>query len=193
MKVILFDLDGVLALPEENFSVLYARSHGYDLQPFTTFFETVWEDFVTGKRDLKEHIAAHPDFWKWQHSPEALLDFWFKAENIRNEALLEVIRKIRSKGMRCYIATEQEKYRTAYIRDVMFKNEFDGIFSTAEIGYKKNAPEFYQAVIAHLDVQPEDIIFFDDSQSKIDVALKAGLDARLYTGIEEVQSVFKIK
>ena len=36
-KCILFDADGVLTLPEEVFSVVYARSHALDPQPFEDF------------------------------------------------------------------------------------------------------------------------------------------------------------
>lgn len=188
-KVILFDLDGVLTLPEEAFSSIYTKSQGYDIKPFTHFFENEWVGFVTGKSDLKEHITNNPDLWKWDGTPDELLNFWFTAEDVKNDQLLETVRVARKSGIKCYIATEQEKYRTNYIKEVMFKNEFDGVFSTAEIGYKKNNRKFYEAIIKMLNVPPADILFFDDSQSKIDVALEAGLDARLYEGVEQVQSI----
>jgi putative hydrolase of the HAD superfamily len=190
-KVILFDLDGVLTLPEEAFSVIYTKSHGYDIEPFTHFFENEWVEFVTGKKDLKEHITNNPDLWKWDGTSDELLNFWFQAEDVKNDSLLEVIRLAREAGFKCYIATEQEKYRTKYVKEVMFKNEFDGVFSTAEIGYKKNDRKFYEEITNTLNISPANIMFFDDSQSKIDVALERGLDARLYTGIEQVrESIF---
>lgn len=186
-KVILFDVDGVLALPEEIFSVIYTQSRGYDPAPFTNFFTGEWNAFVTGKNDLKQHIANNPNLWKWDGTPDELLDYWFKSEDIRNEALLETIRQARKSGIKCYVATEQEKYRTAHIRDQMFAGEFDGIFSTADISYKKNDPKFYEAIIKSLSVPANEILFFDDSQSKIDVALAAGLDAQLYVNVQQVR------
>lgn len=192
-KVILFDLDGVLTLSEEIFSVIYTKSRGYDPAPFTTFFTTEWNDFVTGKRDLKEHIRDHPELWKWDKSPDELLQYWFKSEDVRNEALIELVRSIRNSGTKCYIATEQEKYRTEYIKNVMFKDDFDGFFSTAEIGHKKNDPKFFESIIKSLGVRPQDLLFFDDSQSKVDAAKAVGIDAHLYTGVEQVKHVLGMK
>lgn len=186
-KVILFDLDGVIAMPEEAFSVIYARSQGYDIEPFIHFFQNEWTNFVTGKGDLKKHISDNPNLWRWGGTPDELLGFWFKAENIKNGPLIDIIRLARKSGFKCYIATEQEKYRTAYVREVMFKNEFDGVFSTAEIGYKKNDHKFNETIIESLNISSAEIAFFDDSQSKIDAALSSGLDAHFYTDVDQVR------
>jgi len=180
VKTLLFDLDGVLTLTEEVFSVIYSRSRGYDLAPFTEFFQTEWSDFVTGKKDLKQHIEDNPQFWKWDRSPDELLDFWFKSEDVKNDALIEIIQGMRKNGIKCYIATEQERYRTDYIRNVMFKNDFDGVFSTAEIGFKKKDPRFFENVLESLGVDPADLIYFDDSRSKVDAAKATGIQAYLY-------------
>jgi len=188
IKVILFDLDGVLTLPREIFSVLYARSYSYDLAPFTNFFQNEWVDFVVGKKDLKRHIRNNPDFWKWDKSPEKLLQFWFESENTKNDALLNLIHKLRNSGIKCYIATEQDRYRTDYIKNVMFAGEFDGIFSTAEIGYRKNDPRFYKIIINKLAMPAKNIIFFDDSESKLSVAKEVGIDAHLYKSVKNVDN-----
>lgn len=188
-KIILFDLDGVLTLAEEVFSVIYSRSRGYDVEPFTKFFTTEWSDFVTGKKDLKQHIEDNNELWKWDGSPDELLKYWFESVNIKNESLLTVVKNLRREGIKCYIATEQERYRTDYIRRVMFKDEFDGIFSTAEIGYKKNNPRFFENLVNTLGISAESIVYFDDSQSKLDAAKIVGLDSYLYTNVDDVERV----
>lgn len=194
MKVILFDADGVLTLPEENFSVIYARSHGLDPEPFEQFFRNEWKPIVTGKADLKESIAANPQLWQWHGEIDDLLTYWFETENIQNEELVGVIRELKSQGVVCCLATEQEKYRGSYMRDVMFKDLFDKCYITAEIGISKTEPEFFQAIIDDLqrhypEVEVKDIVFFDDSQSKVDTAKSIGIDARLYTNIEQVREL----
>ena len=190
-KTLLFDLDGVLTLPEEVFSVIYSRSHGYDLTPFTEFFETEWADFVTGEKDLKQHIENNPQFWKWDKSADELLDFWFKSEDVKNEALIEIVQGARKNDIKCYIATEQEQYRTDYIRNVMFKNHFDGVFSTAEIGFKKKDPRFFENILHSLGLNPADLIYFDDSQSKLDAAKVTGIRAYLYENPEQVAKIIE--
>lgn len=189
-KIILFDADGVLTVPEEVFSVVYSRSHGLSLEPFKQFFKTEWADFVTGKRDLKKHIQDNPDFWQWPGTPDELLRYWFKSEDIRNNEMIDLVKQIRQSGTRCYLATEQEHYRGKYIQNVMFKDLFDGYFITANIGVKKSDPTFFEKIIEQIQkpnviIKPSDIIFFDDSQSKVDSARKAGIDACLFEGVDK--------
>jgi putative hydrolase of the HAD superfamily len=194
MKIALFDADGVLTFPEEVFSVVYARSHGLDSEPLEQFFRNDWKPIVTGKVDLKESIEANPNLWQWKGDVDGLLKFWFETEDVRNEELLVLVRRLRAKGIPCYLATEQEKYRGNYMRDVMFKDLFNGCYITAELGVSKTDPEFFQAIVNDLqrqysEIEPKDIIFFDDSQSKVDTACSVGIDGRLYTNIEQVQAL----
>lgn len=90
-QVILFDADGVLTLPEEVFSVVYAKSHGFDTEPFEQFFRNDWKEIVTGKKDLKQSILENKELWRWNGSPEELLAYWFRTEDVRNEELLELV------------------------------------------------------------------------------------------------------
>ncbi len=196
MKVsaVLFDADGVLTLPEEIFSVVYPRSHGLDHEPFERFFKTEWRDFVTGKRDLKEAITSNPELWQWKGSAESLLDYWFKNEDIRNDALIALIQQLSQNGLACYLATEQEKYRAAYMKDIMFKGLFRDYFVTCDIGFKKSEPAFFEEIIRRLqDATPSlaagEIVFFDDDQSKIDTALSVGINAQLYQSVDHVKDV----
>ena len=194
MKVLLFDADGVMTLPEEYFSIVYARSHGLDPEPFENFFKTDWAEFVTGKQDLKEHITNHPELWQWKGDANGLLKYWFEIENIQNTELVTLIKEYRNNGIKCYLATEQDKYRGEYMKNTMFPNLFDGYFITAELGVKKDNPEFFTRIIddlkqSDINIAPSDIIFFDDSQSKVDAANAVGITAVLYKNLDSVKAV----
>jgi putative hydrolase of the HAD superfamily len=192
--ILLFDADGVMTLPEEYFSIVYARSHGLDPATFENFFKTDWADFVTGKKDLKEHISNNPEFWQWNSDADELLKYWFEIENIQNIELIDLIKDYRSRGIKCYLATEQEKYRGEYMKNIMFPELFDGYFITAELGVKKDNPEFFIKIIDHLKlsearIEPSDVFFFDDSQSKVDAANAVGINGILYKNLESVKEV----
>ncbi len=194
LPVVLFDADGVLTLPEEVFSVVYARSHGLDTEPFERFFKIDWPAIVTGKKDLKESVAENSDLWQWHGSIDALLDYWFKTEDVRNEELLQVVSDLRAAGIPCYLATDQEKYRSEYMQNTMFKDCFDGFFISATLGVTKTNPEFFKLIIEQLKlkypgIEPNDIIFFDDSQSKIDTARSCGINGQLFSSVEQVREV----
>lgn len=193
-KCILFDADGVLTLPEEVFSVVYARSHALDPEPFEEFFRSEWQPIVTGKKDLKEHISANPELWQWNGSTDELLDYWFKTEDVRNEELLKLIGELDSRGIPCYLATDQEKYRATYMKEKMFNGLFKDYFVSAELGTTKTDPGFFELVLERLSIQytglePSDVIFFDDSQSKVETAKAVGIDARLFSNNDQVRAL----
>jgi putative hydrolase of the HAD superfamily len=193
-KCILFDADGVLTLPEDVFSVVYARSHALDPEPFEDFFRNQWQPIVTGNQDLKESIAANPQLWQWNGTADELLEYWFKTEDVRNDELLVVISELKNKGIPCYLATDQEKYRAGYMKNVMFKDLFSGYFVSADLGVTKTDPRFFELVLERLSIEypglkPNEVIFFDDSQSKVDTAKSLGIDARLFETNTQVSDV----
>ncbi len=143
---------------------------------------------------MKESITEKPELWQWNGSTDELLDYWFKTEDVRNEELLKLIRKLKSQGVPCYLATDQEKYRGEYMRNVMFKDLFDGYFISAELGVTKTDPKFFETIVEKLrliypSLEPHDIIFFDDSQSKIDTACSVGINGQLYKNINQIKSL----
>lgn len=193
-KCVLFDADGVLTFPEELFTVVYARSRGLDPEPFEDFFRNEWQSIVTGDSDLKESIAGNPDLWQWDGTVDELIDFWCKTEDIRNEELVNVISELKEKGILCFLATDQEKYRAEYMKNVMFKDLFIDYFISSDLGATKTDPRFFELVLENLTVKhpgikPNEIIFFDDSQSKVDTAKALGIDARLFKSNEQVREL----
>ncbi len=192
MKAILFDTDGVLALPEANFSKIYAESRGLDIAPFGDFFKGVFSEAKLGNADLKELIKANKDIWHFEGDIDNLLQEWFDSENIKNEQLLGSIQELRESGVKCYLATSQEKYRADYLKNVMFKDVLDGFFMSCDLGVDKNDPDFFKAVLDRLDLKPQEVYFFDDSQGNVGVAKSVGIKSFLYTGIENFKKDLRL-
>jgi len=193
MKVIIFDADGVLTLPNEFFGDHYARKNNLDINKFIWYFNKNWPDVVTGKKDTKESINENRSVWSTEEPAEKILEQWFVFEDKKDEDLIDTIKKMRHLGHRCYLATDQEKYRAQYMREVMFKGLFDDYFVSSDLGVTKKEPMFFKKVIEKLGVDPADIIFFDDSQSKVDSAKSVGIDARLYMNRDQVKNVLNEK
>lgn len=194
MKVGLFDADGVLTLPEEMFSQIYARTHGMNPQRFSQFFQQQFPPALIGEADLKELLELNREVWEYTGDIDVLLEQWFSGENIRNEELLSYIQKLRANGVPCYLATNQEKYRGAYMKEKMFPGEFDGFFISADLGVKKPDAAFYQKVLErltrlHAGLQPGDVVFFDDTMDNIDGAKQLGIDAYYYEHFDQVKQI----
>ncbi len=142
---------------------------------------------MTGEADLKELLAEHVKIWGWKGSVEELLAYWFKCEHNVSEKLITDIQKLRAKEIKCYLATNQEKYRTDYIINEMgFGNSFDGVFSSAHIGHTKPNKAYFQHIVDKLSpIAPTEVMYWDDSEKNIAAAKEFGFDARLYTKYED--------
>jgi putative hydrolase of the HAD superfamily len=118
---------------------------------------------------------------------------WFEFENRIDHELVDLVKKLRRKSIICALATNQERYRSRYLKDEMkFNKIFDYIFSSAEIGFKKPDWEFYNHIYLHLQkVLPKlskaEVWFFDDKVKNVEAAKNYGFKAEVYSEI----SIFK--
>ena len=195
IKAMIFDADGVVILNDLYFSQQLERDYGIPLSQTEPFFAGVFHQCLVGKADLKEELAKYIPVWGWQGTLDELLDYWFQCENHVNEELLSDIQKLRSNGIKCYLATNQEKYRTKYLSEKMkFSQLFDKVFSSADIGYKKSDKEFFAKLGKELtDIAPSEIMFWDDSKKNVAVAYQLGFNAYLYTNIENFRLTTKTR
>ena len=185
-KAILFDVDGIVITGRKQlFSHTLAEKQGIPREAVEEFFLDDFRKCSFGKADLKQQIAPYITKWNWKESVDDLLKFWFESESAIDSKVVEIISNLRAKGIKCYVATRQEKYRLKYIwEDIGLRNYFDGVFSTCNIGYDKKEPEFFHHVFKELGLNPEEIMFFDDSQSNVDNAESLGVKAYYYNGFD---------
>ncbi len=194
-KIILFDVDDVLIIPPKLFSQQYCERFGINPRLQGKFYESKeWKDASLGKFDLKEALRLHNDKWQWHGEPDELLQMWFEGENYPNEDLFKVMKRLRKNGALVFLATQQEKYRAAYLRDVIFKDKIDGMFCSCDIGSRKSENHFWETTLSKLgvllpDLKPYDVAYFDDNQGWVDKAKEFGVDAFLYTTVSGVSAV----
>ncbi len=188
IRVLLFDVDGVLA-NGELFSKRLAREYGITTEMTAPFFSGPFLQCLVGNADLKEELGDHLKQWGWQDSLDAFLRYWFSSEHVIDEPLVSMVQQLRQRGIRCYLATNQERHRTAYILHEMgFANAFDGMFSSAYIGFMKHDTAFFEAVLRELDgVKAGEMLFWDDSPGNVATAQEVGLHAEVYRGFEDFQ------
>jgi len=152
------------------------------------FFEGDFQKCVVGQSDLIEEIKPWLTKWKWKGTAEEFLQAWFKAEHRIDERVVDAIKDLKKSGIRCSLATKQEKYRMQYMKKQM---GFDDIFASADIGYKKPEKEYYEFILDEMNnkhnIYPQEIMFFDDAQENVDVAKKLGIDANFYKNFEQFQ------
>ncbi|MDQ6660920.1 MAG: HAD-IA family hydrolase [Chloroflexota bacterium] len=181
IKVILFDVDGVL-VNGEQFSRRLARDYGVTREISGPFFSERFPECLRGNADLKQELESYLQQWGWQKSVEEFLNYWFTTEHAIDEPLVNAVQQLRQQGIQCYLATNQEKYRTEYILEQMgFAQKFDGMFSSAYVGHMKPDAAFFEHIVLTLDdVQTQEILFWDDSPQNVATAREVGLHAEIY-------------
>ena len=196
IKAIIYDMDGMV-LHGTRFSDRYAKEFGTPIERTVPFFTGVFEECVRGRADLKEALRSGGwlEKWQWKGTVDELLTYWFHSGDQIDDRVLASVAEIRKKAIRCILAINQEKYRTAYARDDLgLSGHFDGILASCEIGYKKPHPKFFEAAMDFLqkadpELQPAEVMFWDDRDAHIAGALAFGFDAHRYTTFEEYQKV----
>ena len=181
---LILDADGVL-VNGEGFANILSRDFEVDKAKEKEFFTTKFQDCLVGKADLKESVAPYLPSFGWKGTVDEFLEYWFKAEHSLNEDLMEDVRRLRKSGLKVVLATNQEKYRTQYMLEHMgFDGMFDKIYSSAHLGLKKPAVEFFASVVEDMQADKENVLFYDDDQRNIDGALEYGIHAEFYTDYE---------
>lgn len=187
LKTMLFDVDGVLLIGERWDKDL-AVTYGVTPDALTPFFRGPFQQCLVGKADLKAELALYLPGCGWQQSVDDFIDFWFR-RHLLDEQLMQAIQRLRRRGIRCYLATQQEHYRTEYLlHEVGFAQRFDGMFSSADIGTLKSDVCFFRAILDILkDCSPAEIFFWDDVPANVATARSAGIQAEVYSDFAAFQ------
>ena len=100
---------------------------------------------------------------------------------------------MREKKVVCLLATNNEKYRFAYMLDKMgFDKIFDKAYCSALLLCKKPDQQFFSKIYNDLEnINKEEVLFFDDKAENVQAAKDFGINAELYTTFEDFKEKMK--
>ena len=184
IEAVLFDADGVLIFPW-RFAQHLEQAHGITREMTACFFEEVFEDCLVDKADLKEVLPPFLTKWGWDTSVDAFIETWFEIENAVDQRVTTVIHTLREAGLRCGLATSQEKCRAQYMVEVMKLDRiFDDLFFSCEIRYRKPDARYFKHIEDALGLTGDRILFWDDSATNVRAARARSWHAEIYTDFE---------
>lgn len=194
IKVIIFDVDGVLIPNKRVFSFALVNKHKIPKEKLAEFFDGPFQKCLTGDSDLKEAIVPHLNRWGWKTDVEEVMDDWFRLDGSVDNELIKYIQGLRKKGILCFIATNNEKYRFQYMLDKLgFAKSFDKAFASAHLGHQKPSQDFFSKMFKELkNVEKNEILFVDDDKENIYGAKNFGFHAELYTSLENLKNKIKV-
>lgn len=192
IKVVIFD--GINCIShQEPLSVGLERDYGFSMEKMLPFFRGELQDCVAGKSDLKEVLPPYLKVWGWKGGVDELLCYWFERDHKMDQDLIAYIKKLRSKNVLCLLATNNEKYRFAYMLNKMGFNEiFDKSYCSALLHCKKPDREFFSKIHNDLKgIKKEEILFFDDKIENVKGARDFGIYAEIYTTFEDFKQIME--
>jgi putative hydrolase of the HAD superfamily len=106
-----------------------------------------------------------------------------------NWPLLDIVGKLRDQGIKTAILSNDGSSLLAYLEEHDISQHFDEVFVSGELGMMKPDPRVYKYAANKLGIEISDSIFFDDRQTNVDGATRAGMQAELFTSNRQVQKL----
>ena len=121
-------------------------------------------------------------------SPSAAEE-WGGQQPRTDEELLTLVDEVRGQGRRVAILTNGTDTIPAELAAAGIDVRVDRVFNSAEIGHAKPDPRSFQHVLAAMAVEPEQVLFVDDSPAKLAGAAALGLHTHRYAGAAGLRAV----
>jgi putative hydrolase of the HAD superfamily len=181
-----FDADGVLVRPNAWFVTGAAARYGVPEREFMSFIHGGFKRCTTGHARLEDALPPLLERWGVRVSAAEFIAQWVHFEHHVDAALLKRIQTIRASGVPCYLGTNQEANRAAYMRREMgLAAALDGVFASCELGARKPDRAFYERIQSALNLETGQLMLWDDSVENVAGAQACGWQAAVYSSLED--------
>ncbi len=182
VRCIAWDFDGVLNRNVINGRFVWQDSlgdFGIDRQVFEKFmFADGFWPIMRGQEDLLHRLQRFKAHAGFSAEPEELLNYWFRADAFPCEQMLDLMKRLRTAGLRQIIATNNETRRSSYIENEMgYGAQVEKLYSSGRMGVAKPDPNYFKTIQDDLGLQSCEILFVDDYLENIDAAKACGWQA----------------
>lgn len=190
-RAILFDADG-MTLVSKRFSQQIQGDYGISWEKMKPFFDGPFIQCKLGRADLKEELAKVVGDWGWKGSLDELLAYWFGIGSTPDPEVILLAKKLRSQGVKCFLATNQEKYRAEYFRNAIgLKNVFDDLLVSAALGHMKDEVAYFAEAYTCINsteqasIPKETILFVDHEEKNLAAAKEFGFETYQYHDVND--------
>ena len=181
IKAVVLDFYGVI---QTDNLLRWVDHHNLTNPNFQEIFDDICRRLDMDEINLDDYYNELADA---VHRPVEDVRAELAAEVVINHDLLAMVDQLRSKAIKVAVLSNDGSSLRAYIGDIGLTHYFDLIVVSAEVRIMKPDARIYQYTAQRLGLQPEECIFFDDRQSNVDGALRAGMQSELYTSVSQVQ------
>jgi putative hydrolase of the HAD superfamily len=191
IKAVVFDVGGVL---HETSGDFIFKDIMQTLEITEDVLKEAWFENINklGRGEITEK-----EFWRLivkktkSKKPlprESLLLREFINHYNRNDAAINLVNRLKTKGYKVAILSNTVKSHAYYQYEIGVYQNFDTVVLSHEIGMLKPDLEIYEYLLKKLQVKPEEVIFTDDKINNIEAAAKLGIHAILFKNIEQLKT-----
>ena len=178
IQAVLFDADGVMQKRPRGWRDALGERLGFRGDP-GAFLADVFDaetPALTGQSDFPQALSNLLARWHCRATLDEVLHTWTMIE-VDSESM-ETIRALRRCGVRCHLASNQERYKARYMSDVLgYGRLFDTEFYSCHMGLKKPSGAYFRAIVSAIALPPNQLLFVDDLSVNVDAAREVGLHA----------------
>lgn len=192
ISAVVFDVDGVV-VRGGVFGERLRREYGLDRAALNAFWHGPFEQCVLGLADLKREVAPFLRQWGYRGSVEHCVEAWLEADSAVNTAALQEVERLRARGVRCHVASNQERYRAGHLEeDMELGVRFDRLFFSCRMGLKKPERAFFEHIAGALGANPAQLLLIDDQRCNVEAAEDAGWDADQYSFGQDLSALLAL-
>lgn len=187
ISTILFDADGVLQYPAGDYECVLRNllgSRANEAEQFFTEMFRIERASLDGKGDFQENLVELLERWDLLQGVEQVLTLSTQIKP--SAAILSTISALRSRGVLCCLASNQQSYRARFMsKSLGYSNCFDKEFYSCDLGFVKPDPRYFESVLAELGKPPHTILFIDDQEANVVAARSVGLHGTVFSASHE--------
>lgn len=185
IRVVLFDLDGVIRHFDPALVVDIEVRNG--LKPGVlagiAFAAPLIDEVTTGRITRAEWVSRIGHLV----GDRAAAEEWGAQTWSVDHALLELSDEIRTAGLTTAVLTNGTDTIAAELAASGIADHFDAIFNSADIGFAKPDVRAFQHVLDVLGVRGAEVLFTDDSASKLVGAARLSMSTRRFTTVDDLR------
>lgn len=179
VAAVLWDADGVLQHLPDGWEASMRPVVGHlvdDVEGFLAEAFAAERPALTGDARWLEVLPGLLERWGIAHAHDDALRVWLTIEPVVETR--EIVARLRARGVRCYLATNQDEHRGRHMHTVLgYADLFDGCFYSYELRVAKPDPAFFTAVLERLGLPGDAVLFVDDNAANVEAARSVGLRA----------------
>lgn len=207
IRVIVFDIGGVLALPhhyikkgEKEFSGIHEHIAQELRISFDEWFDAIdvlYAHATIGKISRKKFVNEVSK--KLSVSKKKLagtIHHVYTSRMKKNNELYTLIKKLRKNGYKVGVLTDQWHFSCESIFPKKEQKNFDFVIVSYEVGMKKPDPAIYHLLMKKIHqknktVKPSEVVFIDNRGYNLEPAKKMGIKTVLFRSNADVYQMLK--